>query len=79
MRSPTTRFGANARPPLRGLDDHDYKPLIEGMMKRFPEDTGPVTQARDVAAAVFEAATNPAAPLKIPGGADAIAWMADAA
>ena len=78
-RSPTTQFGANARPHLRGLDDPDYKPMIEGMMKQFQEDTGPVTHAQDVAAAVFETATNPSAPLKIPAGADAIAWMADAA
>ncbi|WP_242154276.1 SDR family oxidoreductase [Sphingomonas sp. BAUL-RG-20F-R05-02] len=78
-RSPTTQFGANARPHLRGFDDPDYKPMIEGMMKQFQEDTGPVTHAEDVAAAVFEAATNPSAPLKIPAGPDAIAWMADAA
>jgi hypothetical protein len=78
-RSPTTQFGANARPHLRGFDDPDYKPMIEGMIKQFQEDTGPVTYAEDVAAAVFEAATNPSAPLKIPAGADAIAWMADAA
>jgi hypothetical protein len=49
------------------------------MMKQFQEGTGPVTHAEDVAAAVFEAATNPSAPLKILAGADAIAWMADAA
>jgi NAD(P)-dependent dehydrogenase (short-subunit alcohol dehydrogenase family) len=78
-RSPTTQFSASARPHLRGLDDPDYKSLIEGMIKQFQEDTGPVTHAEDVAAAVFEAATNPSAPLKIPAGADAIAWMADAA
>lgn len=77
-RSPTTQFGANAMPHLRGLDNADYKPLIEGMMAQFREDTGPVTHPEDVAAAVFEAATNPSAPFKIPAGADAIAWMADA-
>lgn len=77
-RSPATQFGANAMPHLRGLDNSDYKPLIEGMMTQFREDTGPVTHAEDVAAAVFEAATNPSAPLKIPAGADAVAWMADA-
>ena len=77
-RSPTTQFGATAMPHLRGLDNPDYKPLIEGMMKRFSEDAGPVTHASDVAAAVFEAATNASAPFKIPAGEDAIAWMAEA-
>lgn len=77
-RSPSTQFGATAKPHLRGLDSPDYKPLIEGMMKRFQEDAGPVTHASDVAAAVFEAATNPLAPLRIPAGADAVAWMAEA-
>ena len=77
-RSPTTQFGATAMPHLRGLDNPDYKPLIEGMMKRFSEDAGPVTHASDVAVAVFEAATNASAPFKIPAGEDAIAWMAEA-
>jgi len=48
------------------------------MIAQFREDTGPVTHAADVAAAVFEAATNPSAPLKIPAGEDAVAWMAEA-
>lgn len=77
-RSPETQFGENAMPHLRGLDNPDYKPLIEGMIAQFREDTGPVTHAADVAAAVFEAATNPSSPLKIPAGDDAVAWMAEA-
>jgi NAD(P)-dependent dehydrogenase (short-subunit alcohol dehydrogenase family) len=77
-RSPETQFGENAMPHLRGLDNPDYKPLIEGMMASFRDDTGPVTHAADVAAAVFEAATNPSAPLKIPAGEDAVAWMTEA-
>lgn len=76
-RSPTTQFGANAMPHLRGLDNRVYKPLIEGMMTQFREETGPVMHASDVAAAVFEVATNPAMQLKIPAGADVIAWMAE--
>ncbi|WP_221885170.1 SDR family NAD(P)-dependent oxidoreductase [Sphingomonas sp. TF3] len=47
-RSPATQFGANAMPHLRGLDNADYKPLIEGMMKQFREDDGPVTHAGDL-------------------------------
>jgi NAD(P)-dependent dehydrogenase (short-subunit alcohol dehydrogenase family) len=77
-RSPETNFGSNAMPHLRGLDNPDYKPLIEGMIVRFRDDTGPVTHAPDVAAAVWRAATDPHAPLKIPAGEDAVQWMAEA-
>jgi short-subunit dehydrogenase len=77
-RSPETNFGANAMPHLRGLDNPDYKPLIEGMIARFRDDAGPVTYAADVAAAVWRAATDPRAPLRIPAGEDAVQWMAEA-
>jgi len=77
-RSPETSFGDNAMPHLRGLDNPDYKPLIEGMIARFRDDTGPVTRATDVAAAIWRAATDPNAPLKIPAGDDAVQWMAEA-
>ncbi len=76
-RSPETSFGNNAMPHLRGLDNADYKPTIEGMIAGFREETGPVTHAADVAAAVWQAATNPKAPLKIPAGQDAVQWMAE--
>ncbi|WP_225769995.1 SDR family oxidoreductase [Inquilinus sp. Marseille-Q2685] len=77
-RSPETNFGNNAMPHLRGLDNPDYKPLIEGMIARFRDDNGPVTRAADVAAAVWRAATDPHAPLRIPAGEDAVQWMAEA-
>jgi NAD(P)-dependent dehydrogenase (short-subunit alcohol dehydrogenase family) len=77
-RSPETSFGSNAMPHLRGLDNADYKPMIEGMIAGFREEGGPVTHAADVAAAVWQAATDPNAPLKIPAGEDAVQWMAEA-
>lgn len=77
-RSPETNFGNNAMPHLRGLDNPDYKKLIEGMIARFRDDPGPVTHAADVAAAVWRAATDPHAPLRIPAGEDAVQWMAEA-
>jgi len=77
-RSPETSFANNAMPHLRGLDNPDYKPLIEGMIANFREDTGPVTYAADVAEAVWHAATDPSAPLRIPAGEDAVQWMAEA-
>jgi len=77
-RAPETRFGENAMPHLRGLDDPDYKPMIEGMIANFREVSGPVTHAGDVAQAVWHAATDPNAPLWIPAGEDAVQWMAEA-
>lgn len=77
-RSPETSFGNNAMPHLRGLDNPDYKPLIEGMIANFRDGGGPVTHAADVAEAVWQAATDPDAPLKIPAGEDAVQWMAEA-
>jgi len=76
-RSPETSFGENAMPHLRGLDTPDYKPLIEGMIANFREDTGPVTHAADVAEVIWQAATDPSAPLRIPAGEDAVQWMAE--
>lgn len=77
-RSPETSFGSNAMPHLRGLDNPDYKPMIEGMIARFREESGPVTRPADVAAAVWQAATDPSAPLRIAAGEDAVQWMAEA-
>jgi NAD(P)-dependent dehydrogenase (short-subunit alcohol dehydrogenase family) len=76
-RSPETNFGSNAMPHLRGLDNPDYRPMIEGMIARFREESGPVTHAADVAAAVWRAATDPSAPLRIAAGEDAVQWMAE--
>ncbi|GAN54764.1 SDR family oxidoreductase [Tanticharoenia sakaeratensis] len=77
-RSPETSFGSNAMPHLRGLDNTDYKPMIEGMIANFRDESGPVTHASDVAAAIWRAATDPSAPLKIAAGEDAVQWMAEA-
>lgn len=77
-RSPETSFGANARPHLRGMEDPDYAPLLQQFIKSVREDAGPVTHASDVAEAIWRAATDPSAPLRIPGGADAELWMAEA-
>lgn len=76
-RSPETRFGDNAMPHLRGLDNADYAPLIESMILEFRNSDGPVTRAPDVANAVWQAATDSSAPLKIPAGKDAEEWMAE--
>lgn len=76
-RSPETRFGANASPHLRGLDDPDYAPMINDFVAQVRSSGGPVTHAVDVAEAIWRAATDPSAPLRIAAGADAEAWMAE--
>jgi NAD(P)-dependent dehydrogenase (short-subunit alcohol dehydrogenase family) len=76
-RSPETRFGENAQPYLRGLDDPDYAPIINDFVTYVRSSTGPVTHAQDVADAIWRAATDPSTPLRIAAGADAEAWMAE--
>lgn len=76
-RSPETRFGANARPHVRGMDDPDYAPMLQQFINSVQEDTGPVTHAGDVAEAAWRAATDATAPLYIPAGADAELWMSE--
>ena len=77
-RAPETRFGENAMPHIRGLDIPDYKPMIEGMIANFREESGPVTHAGDVAEAVWHAASDPNAPFWLPAGEDAVQWMVEA-
>lgn len=69
-RAPDTRFGENARALMQGDVPAEYAPLLDEVFKgmRVP---GPVTHAHDVAQAVWRAVTDPAAPMRIPAGADA--------
>jgi NAD(P)-dependent dehydrogenase (short-subunit alcohol dehydrogenase family) len=74
-RAPTTRFGENARDNMQGDVPAEYAPLLEAIFARM-RVPGPVTQAQDVAEAVWRAVTDPATPMRIPAGADAEAWAA---
>jgi hypothetical protein len=76
-RSPETRFGDNALPHLRGLDDADYGPMIKRFVASVRDSSGPATHASDVAEAIWRAATDPSTPLRIAAGADAEAWMTE--
>ncbi|MGN8159217.1 SDR family oxidoreductase [Salinisphaera sp. SWV1] len=69
-RSPETRFGENAH--RQGLDSPDYADLIQRAVAEITDASGPVTHAADVAEAVWRAATDPAAPSRIPAGRDAV-------
>lgn len=75
-RSPTTRFGANAAGRMAGAFPEPYGAFKEQVFAAMG-DTSDVTHGEDVAEAVWRAATDPAAPLKIAAGADAVAWAAD--
>ncbi len=77
-RAPETRFGDNAFPHLRGRDNPDYAPMIERIVASIHDSSGPMTRSSDVAEAIWRVANDPSAPLRIPAGADAEAWMAEA-
>ena len=68
-RSPATRFGESARGRMQAETPAAYAPLLESVFGSAR--SGPVTQAQDVAQAVWRAVTDPAAPMRIPAGADA--------
>ncbi|NID05757.1 SDR family oxidoreductase [Luteibacter jiangsuensis] len=72
-RSPETPFAQNGRTRMQGLDNEAYAELVQGFMGSLTAP-GPVTYSKDVAEAVWRAVTDPASPLKIPAGADAIDW-----
>jgi NAD(P)-dependent dehydrogenase (short-subunit alcohol dehydrogenase family) len=77
-RSPDTRFGANAFPHLRGLDNPDYAPMINNVLATIRDTSGPMTHSPDVAEAIWKVANDPASPLRTAAGADAEIWMAEA-
>lgn len=75
-RAPTTGFGDTARDRIQaqGGFPEPYLPVVKAVMDAWAsESEAQVTQASDVAEAVWQAATDPASPLRIPAGADALA------
>ena len=75
-RSPETRFSANAREHMHGMDHTAYAPLFQRVLAGFQDTSGPITHAPDVAEAIWRAATDPSTPMHIAAGADAELWMA---
>ncbi|MCI1014274.1 SDR family oxidoreductase [Herbaspirillum sp. C7C2] len=76
-RAPSTRFAENARPRLEGAIPDAYGALAAQVFANFQDNTQ-VTHASDVAEAVWQAATDPGAPMRIPAGEDAREWAATA-
>ncbi len=73
-----TRFRETARAGLRGMDDEAYGDFMRRTIARMAASTGAGTRSRDVAEAVWRAATDASAPLRLPAGADAVQWAAEA-
>ena len=73
-----TRFRETAGVNLLGMDDAVYGDYMRQTIARMRESTGPGTRAADVAEAVWRAATDPAAPMHLPAGADALQWAGEA-
>lgn len=70
-RAPSTSFGANARERLQ--THAAYAELTQSVFEGWAQSTEAVTEAGDVAEAIWRAATDPASPMRIPAGADAVA------
>lgn len=72
-----TRFRETGRANLRGLEDEAYGEFMKRSIARMLASTGAGTRANDVAMAVWRAATDPSAPMRIPAGADAERWASE--
>jgi NAD(P)-dependent dehydrogenase (short-subunit alcohol dehydrogenase family) len=73
-----TSFRDTARAKLCGLDDAAYGDFMRQAIARMVESTGTGTRSRDVAEAVWRAATDPSTPTHLPAGADAVQWAEEA-
>jgi NAD(P)-dependent dehydrogenase (short-subunit alcohol dehydrogenase family) len=72
-RSPETPFSRNAQPRMEGAIPEAYAGFAEQVFAGRAQNASLVTQVADVVDAVWRAATDPAAPARIPAGADAVA------
>ena len=72
-RSPETSFGDNARPRMAGAMHEAYADFTQRVFAAVGDTSTPVTHAQDVAEAVWRSVTDPAAPMRLPAGADAVA------
>jgi NAD(P)-dependent dehydrogenase (short-subunit alcohol dehydrogenase family) len=71
-RSPTTKFGENARSRMQGAIPEAYADLAQSVFEAWGQATV-VTHAVDVAEAVWRAANDPSCPRLQAAGADAVA------
>ncbi|HEX8604008.1 MAG TPA: SDR family oxidoreductase [Pseudoduganella sp.] len=69
-RAPETPFSKNAQSRMEGAFPEAYSEFVQGIFGRMGE-SAMVTHAADVAEAIWQAATDPTVPLRLPAGADA--------
>ena len=72
--APTTDFGKNAMSRMDHTQPEPYQPLFDRVLTGMQQPQ-PTTKALDVAEAIWRAATDTTAPLRIPAGEDAVALM----
>jgi NAD(P)-dependent dehydrogenase (short-subunit alcohol dehydrogenase family) len=72
-RAPGTSFGNNARRLMEGAVSEAYADFQQRVFAAVLDAATPVTQAPDVAQAVWRTVTDATAPMRLPAGADAIA------
>jgi NAD(P)-dependent dehydrogenase (short-subunit alcohol dehydrogenase family) len=74
-RAPDTSFAATARGRITGEGGflEAYDDLVQAVVARFQQPDDAITTSLDVAEAVWRAATDANAPMRIPAGADAVA------
>lgn len=72
-RAPDTRFGDNARSRMQGGFPDAYADFVQQVFAGWQQAASDVTHSRDVAAAVWRAATDLSCPMRLPAGADAVA------
>ena len=73
-RAPDTAFGDNARTRMGMNVPEAYRDIAAQVFARAREGTAEITHPLDVAEAVWRAATDPSCPMRLPAGADAVAW-----
>lgn len=76
--APGTRFGSNAMALMaEAREPEDYKAFVEQVMSGFRENAAQEpTRPEDVTLAIWRAVTDPACPLHLPAGSDAVALAA---
>jgi len=72
-RAPETSFGATARARSQSGIPEPYADWAKQAFSAAAQQPSEVTTSADVAEAVWRAVTDPASPLRIPAGADAVA------
>lgn len=72
-RAPETPFSQNARGRMGMNIPEAYRGVAAQVFARSQQADAAVTYSRDVAEAIWRAATDPSCPMRLPAGADAVA------